>query len=237
MAKLGFGKNIMAMSAMRKQSTRLSCVNELILSKFEACLLGALIGDCIGKKFEDIWGPNLGELLDEYRMLREKLEQHEAAEISAAKTTEKSTSHVNEDGAVIFSAAPDDDRTSYVMTSFESYLSETLSSNNNNGLSINRRPYSDDTALTRALCESFIHCEGEFQVSDVAAEFELAYSSEPHRGYSTGSIVLFKKLNKLKQANEFEAKCLQPAMELFNGEGSYGNGAGKNSQPIIILIL
>lgn len=185
LAKFGFGKNSMSVSAMRKQSTRLSCVNELVLSKFEACLLGALIGDCIGKKFEGIWGPNLGEMLDEYRMLREKLEQE--------------SQHHGEESFV---------------TSFESYLSET-----------NKRPYSDDTVLTRALCESFIHC-GDFFVSDVAAEFESAFMSEPQRGYSTGSINLFKKLNILKQANELERRCLQPAMELFNGEGSYGNGGG-----------
>lgn len=60
MAKFGFGKSLAAV-ALRKQSTKLSCVNEFILAKFEACLLGALIGDCIGKKFEDFWGPNLGK--------------------------------------------------------------------------------------------------------------------------------------------------------------------------------
>lgn len=189
LAKFGFGKNSMSVSAMRKQSTRLSCVNELILSKFEACLLGALIGDCIGKKFEGIWGPNLGEMLDEYRMLREKLEQ-ESHHLTNTSVEES------------------------FVTSFESYLSET-----------NKRPYSDDLALTRALCESFIHC-GDFLISDVAAEFESTFMNEPQRGYSTGSINLFKKLNILKQANELERRCLQPAMELFNGDGSYGNGGG-----------
>lgn len=192
LAKLGFGKNMSVAAAMRKQSTRLSCVNELILSKFEACLLGALIGDCIGKKFEGIWGPNLAEMLDEYRMLREKLDQQQSGE--------QDTLMINT-----------------FVTSFESYLS---------GGEASKRPFSDDTVLTRALCESFIACGGEFVVSDVAAEFESAYSCEPHRGYSSGSIVLFKKLNKLKQCNELEKKCLQPAMELFNGEGSYGNGGG-----------
>lgn len=171
---------------MRKHSTRLSGVNELIASKFEACLLGALIGDCIGKKFEGIWGPNLAEMLDDYRMVREKLDEHHSTGVEES-----------------------------FVTSFESYLSEA-----------NRRPYSDDTVLTRSLCDSFLSC-GDFVLSDLAAEFEAAYSIDPNRGFSSGSIILFKKLNKLRQANELETRCLQPAMELFNGEGSYGNGGGK----------
>ena len=160
-------------------------MNEIILGKFEACLLGALIGDCIGKKFEGIWGPNLGEMLDEYRIVREKLEQelHSTAEEN-------------------------------FVSSFESYLSEA-----------NKRAFTDDTVLTRALCDSFINCE-DFMITDVASEFEAAFASNPNRGFSSGSIILFKKLNKLKQSNELEKKCLQPAMELFNGEGSYGNGGG-----------
>lgn len=191
LAKFGFGKDLTA-AVIRKQSTKLSCINELILFKFEACLLGALIGDCIGKKFEGIWGPNLAEMLDEFRLLREKLEQ-----------LEHQQSHMTAEESFV--------------TSFESYLSES-----------NKRPYTDDTALTRALCDSFIGCSGEFDIADVANEFEAAYSSDPNRGYSSGSIILFKKLNKLKQANDLSAKCLEPAMELFNGEGSYGNGGGNN---------
>jgi poly(ADP-ribose) glycohydrolase ARH3 len=192
LAKFGFGKNL---SLHRKQSAKLSCVNELILSKFEACLLGSLIGDCIGKKFEGIWGPNLGEMLDDYRLLKEKLEHLDQTQDSDTYNT-----------------------------SFESYLNE------------NKRPYTDDTALTRALCESFINF-GDFDLEHQASVFELAYSSDPNRGYSSGSIVMFKKLNKLKQANELEKKCLVPAMELFNGEGSYGNGGGAYKYLFFALTL
>lgn len=197
MAKLGFERKF-----KRKQSAKLSCLNELILSKFEATLLGifykysikkdkstflffylpgALIGDCIGKRFEGIWGPNLTEMLDEFRLIKEKAEEFE---------------------------------------------SDSEMENSENFFAENMKPYSDDMTLTRAACDSLINKE-DFDIEDMAYSFEQSYLKESDRGFSTAAITLFRKLNVLKANNELVFKCLLPAMELFNGEGSYGNGGGK----------
>ncbi len=50
---------------------------------------------------------------------------------------------------------------------------------------------------------------------------QQTYIKEPDRGYASGAIFLFKRLNKLKSNNELQKFCFVPAMELFNGEGRY----------------
>lgn len=80
------------------------------------------------------------------------------------------------------------------------------------------RQYTDDTALTRAVCESLVS-KGDFDADDMADCIQQTYIKEPDRGYASGAIFLFKKLNKLKSNNELHKYCFVPAMELFNGEG------------------
>lgn len=61
---------------MRKNfSNHFKSENDELLSKFEATLLGSLIGDCFGKKCEGIWGSNLVEIIDEFRALKESYDQ------------------------------------------------------------------------------------------------------------------------------------------------------------------
>jgi ADP-ribosylglycohydrolase len=169
LAKMGLERTV----NHRKQSSRVSCINELMLSKFEGTLLGSLIGDCIGKRIESIWGPNLNEMLEEFQTLRENLDENE-----------------------------------------DYYLDEE-----------HIREYTDDMALTMALCDSLIN-RGEFDMVSIADHFQATYANNPNRGYSSNAIILFRKLNKFKWANELRERCLLPAMEIFNGEGSYGNGGG-----------
>ena len=38
---------------------------------------GSLVGDCLGRRFEGIWGPNLIEILDDYRIQKEKYAEYE----------------------------------------------------------------------------------------------------------------------------------------------------------------
>ena len=38
--------------------------------KFEGCFLGSLVGICIGKKFEGVWGPTLNEVIQEYTEIK-----------------------------------------------------------------------------------------------------------------------------------------------------------------------
>lgn len=96
------------------------------------------------------------------------------------------------------------------------------------------KSYSDDTALTRAMCESLINKEN-FDILDMANSFQQTYVREQNRGYSSAAITLFKKLNILKSNDELSTQCLLPAMELFNGEGSYGNGGGMRCSPIALF--
>jgi ADP-ribosylglycohydrolase len=168
----------------RKQSSRVSCVNEFMLAKFEGTLLGALIGDCVGKRIESIWGPNLHEMLDDFRTLR--------------------TSHEEND---------------------DLYVDEE-----------NIREYTDDMAMTMSVCDSLVAC-ADFDMIDVADRFQRTFATNPNRGYSSNAIVLFRKLSKYKRVNELKDRCLQPAMELFHGEGSYGNGGGKTALLILKCFL
>ena len=180
LSKIGLEKKLLK----RKKSSKVSCLDDLILSKFEATLLGSLIGDCIGKRVESIWGPNLSDMLDEFRELREKVEGD-----AADSEYDHETDFVDYDEA-------------------------------------NIKEYTDDTALTMALCDSLLS-KGDFDLVDIADHFQSTYANNPSRGYSSCAIVLFKKLNKFKYTNELNDRCLLPAMEVFNGEGSFGNGGGK----------
>jgi ADP-ribosylglycohydrolase len=180
---LGFEKK-----KLRKQSTKLNFQNETLLSKFEATLLASLIGDCVGRRFEGIWGPDLKEMLSEFKSLKEQ-------------------SLMNKNSNIIFFEDNEPDYT---------------------------EPFSDDTALTRAICDSLINRE-EFDLEDLANTFQATYIKEPYRGYASGAITLFKKMNKLKSTNQLTDSLFMPAMELFNGEGSYGNGGGMRCSPIALF--
>lgn len=133
----------------------------------------------MGKTVESLWGPNLNELLDEFREIKEHF--------------------IN---------------------------SDSISENQQYVFDEQIKQYTDDTALSMALCDSLIS-KTEFDIVDIADRFQATYLNNPSRGYSTCAIALFKRLALFKRNKELKEKCLTPAMEIFNGEGSYGNGGGK----------
>jgi ADP-ribosylglycohydrolase len=141
-----------------------------------------LIGDCIGKRFEGIWGPNMNEMLDDFKLLKERMNELDASESSCDE-------------------------------SYNIFINDNL------------KKYTDDTALTRAVCDSLLD-KGELDVVDMALTLQQTYFREPNRGYTSGAINIFKKFHKLKSTNQLAECCFLPAMELFNGEGSFGNGGG-----------
>lgn len=89
--------------------------------------------------------------------------------------------------------------------------------------------YSDDTAMTRALCHSIIEKQG-FDDAHIANEFCNEYFREPNRGYGEGVLTVFRKLRSGRY-EDFKA----PAREQFGGSGSYGNGGAMRIAPIALF--
>lgn len=51
------------------------CLNDQeALSRFEATFMGALVGECMGHKFEGMWGPNLAEIIDDFKQIKRNTE-------------------------------------------------------------------------------------------------------------------------------------------------------------------
>ncbi|XP_031555114.1 ADP-ribose glycohydrolase ARH3-like [Actinia tenebrosa] len=87
--------------------------------------------------------------------------------------------------------------------------------------------YSDDTAMTRAICKSLIEKQG-FDDEHMAYEFSKEFFKEPNRGYGERVREVFVKLKD--KVEDFR----QPAREQFDGTGSYGNGAAMRISPIAL---
>lgn len=88
--------------------------------------------------------------------------------------------------------------------------------------------YSDDTAMTRAICRSLIEKQG-FDDEHMAYEFSKEFFNEPNRGYGEGVQEVFAKLKD--KIEDFR----RPAREQFDGAGSYGNGAAMRISPIALF--
>ncbi|PIO26776.1 hypothetical protein AB205_0044350 [Aquarana catesbeiana] len=86
--------------------------------------------------------------------------------------------------------------------------------------------YTDDTAMTRSMVQSFLENK-EFDAKDLADRFTKEYFSDPGRGYGAGVTQVFEKLYSGEYSDIFT-----PAKEQFNGKGSYGNGAAMRAMAI-----
>ncbi|XP_012255881.2 ADP-ribosylhydrolase ARH3 [Athalia rosae] len=89
--------------------------------------------------------------------------------------------------------------------------------------------FTDDSAMTSAVAESLIECQGFDQVN-MAKKFVTSYYREPKRGYGAGVPTVFHKLRN----NKF-VDVLGPAREQFNGQGSLGNGGAMRVAPVALL--
>ncbi|XP_072890651.1 ADP-ribosylhydrolase ARH3 [Hemitrygon akajei] len=88
--------------------------------------------------------------------------------------------------------------------------------------------YSDDTAMTRCVAQSLISKQ-DFDEVDMAKRFAEEYKVQPHRGYGSGVVRVFKKLLSPNCNDVFK-----PAREQFKGKGSYGNGGAMRIAPIAL---
>ena len=83
--------------------------------------------------------------------------------------------------------------------------------------------YTDDTQMTICVAESLARKSGRFDGADLAARF--AEDFDVNRGYGLGASIV---LNRLRTGVAWD----RAADGLFNGEGSYGNGAAMRVAPV-----
>ena len=89
-----------------------------------------------------------------------------------------------------------------------------------------RRPWrwTDDTAMALSIVEVLGRCDG-IDPDALAAAFTRRWSEDPNRGYGQGAFNLLTRVR-------FGAPWRREAQRLFNGQGSYGNGAAMRAAPI-----
>lgn len=94
-----------------------------------------------------------------------------------------------------------------------------------NHLPLRRGTYTDDTQMMIAVAESLIDRQG-FDGADMARQF--AASFDPRRGYGRGTIAAVRLLEQGHAWDTVGAR-------LFNGTGSFGNGAAMRVAPVALL--
>lgn len=88
--------------------------------------------------------------------------------------------------------------------------------------------YTDDTHMTLGTARSLIERGGRFDGEHMAHVFAAAYRNEPWRGYGPGPPKIFALI---EQGEPWD----RAASELFDGDGSFGNGAAMRAAPIGLL--
>ena len=137
------------------------------LAKFQGCLVGALLGDALGERFEGIHSqPIRMDIVTEYTM------------------------NLKENTKLL--------------------------------------RYTDDTAMTRAICRSLIEKKA-YDNHDMARNFVEEYFNDPNRGYGAAVTTVFRKLKEENPVDE-----TLPARDQFDGMGSYGNGASMRISPLAL---
>lgn len=89
-----------------------------------------------------------------------------------------------------------------------------------------RRPWrwTDDTAMALSIVEVLERFDG-IDPDALAEAFARRWSEEPHRGYGQGAYNLLTRVSH-------GAPWRREAQRLFDGQGSYGNGAAMRAAPI-----
>lgn len=89
-----------------------------------------------------------------------------------------------------------------------------------------RRPWrwTDDTAMALSIVEVLGRCE-TIDPDALAAAFARRWAREPGRGYGQGAFDLLTRISR-------GAPWRREAQRMFNGQGSFGNGAAMRAAPI-----
>lgn len=91
--------------------------------------------------------------------------------------------------------------------------------------------YTDDTAMTKSICESLLKRK-KFDPVDIATRFAKEYKTNPNRGYGMSVVDIFQvwQSHKIKDENVYT-----PSLKQFNGSGSYGNGGAMRVSPVALV--
>lgn len=90
-------------------------------------------------------------------------------------------------------------------------------------------PYTDDSAMTRAICKSLTE-QKKYDNPSMAQEFVEEFFRDPHRGYGAAVGTVFERLR-----DENPDDVTLPARSQFDGQGSYGNGAAMRISPVALF--
>lgn len=85
-------------------------------------------------------------------------------------------------------------------------------------------PYTDDTEMALAIAET-LDVHGQIVQDELALRFAERFSRRPNRGYGAGAA-------KLLTAVSFGESWSEVSRDLFNGEGSMGNGGAMRAAPV-----
>ena len=85
--------------------------------------------------------------------------------------------------------------------------------------------YTDDTAMAIGLATSLTN-KGHLDGQDLGETFRRSFEQEPWRGYAAGPPTIFTMVRSLG------IPYAQAAQSLFNGSGSFGNGAAMRIAPL-----
>jgi poly(ADP-ribose) glycohydrolase ARH3 len=88
--------------------------------------------------------------------------------------------------------------------------------------------WTDDAHMTLALAESLVATAGELDPQHLGDTFARWYADEPWRGYGSGPPQVF---SLARDGQPYE----QAAASLFDGSGSFGNGAAMRCAPVAVL--
>ena len=85
--------------------------------------------------------------------------------------------------------------------------------------------WTDDTAMALTLVH-LLHLHGEIRQDGLAEMFGATYLADPYRGYGYGMTVLLPRLADDPGSWDVQARAL------FEGQGSFGNGAAMRTAPL-----
>jgi poly(ADP-ribose) glycohydrolase ARH3 len=88
--------------------------------------------------------------------------------------------------------------------------------------------WTDDTAMTIGLARSLEACDGEVEAQHLGDTFAEAFRAEPWRGYGAGPPRIFAAAAR-------GTPYLDAASALFDGRGSFGNGAAMRAAPAAVV--
>lgn len=88
--------------------------------------------------------------------------------------------------------------------------------------------WTDDTAMTMGLARSLVACGGRVEPQHLGDTFAADHAAEPWRGYGAGPPQVFAAAAR-------GMPYVEAAAAMFDGSGSYGNGAAMRATPCAVV--